>query len=256
MERKREMKRKKMMLIIVLLASTFLFVGKVFAAAEGCGYSLLNELRQEAANIKVTYVPGEETTALDEPDGETGMTETTKMYLDLKIYNVTDRMYLNVTQYGNEINQTQIGPILSSQIGPDGSITLRQPSTTSVVNYSIDVISDYNACSGEKLRTIKITLPKYNIYSQLLACDGISDYYLCHEYTTYDVDGATFYDKVDEYKSKLLTSQEEITSTDNNTLVSKTFNGVSKHRYLIVGIIVAVGVIATMIVLKRKKGVE
>jgi hypothetical protein len=89
-----------------------------------------------------------------------------------------------------------------------------------------------------------------------LACDGISDYYLCHEYTTYDIDGATFYDKVDEYKSKLLTSQNGVDSADNNTLISKTFNGISKYRYLIVGVIVAVGVVATMVVLKRKKEVE
>ncbi len=257
MERKKEKKTKTLLLIIVMLASTFLFLGKVFAADENtCGYSQLNSLRQDAANIKVTYVPGEEKIQLDEVDGETGLDYSMKYHLDLKIYNVTNQMYLVINRRGNNMVTDTLGPILSNKIGPDGSITVRQPSVTTVVTYTIDVFSNFNSCTGQKLRTIKITLPKYNFYSQLLACDGISDYYLCHEYTTYDIDGATFYDKVDEYKSKLLTSQNGVDSADNNTLISKTFNGISKYRYLIVGVIVAVGVVATMVVLKRKKEVE
>lgn len=256
MERKKEMKTKKLMLIIVMLASTFLFVGRVFAAGEGCSYSLLNELRQDAANIKVTYVPGEERVDLGYVDHENGMSEELSFYLDLKIYNVTDQMYLNVQQSGKTVSTRSFGPLTHLDIGPDGSITLRQQAVSNVVTYTITVISNYNACAGERLRTIKITLPKYNVYSDLLACDGISDYYLCHEYTTYDIDGATFYDKVDEYKSKLLTSQEGINGNDNNTIIGRTFNGISKYRYLIVGVIVAIGVIVTVIILKRKKGVE
>jgi hypothetical protein len=255
MERKNEKKTKKILLIIMMLAGTFLFLGRVFAAeSDECSYTLLNDMKQAAANIKVTYVPGEEKEVGTDEFGN--QSTFTNNFLDLKIYNVTSQMYLMISQRGENIYGNTFGPIGYDQAGPDGAITLRQNAAAYIVTYTIDVFGNYNACTGQKLRSIKITLPKYNQYSQLLACDGISDYYLCHEYTTYEIDGATFYDKVDDYKSKLLTSQEGIESTDNNTMISKTFNGISKYRYLIVGVIVAIGVVATVVVLKRKKGVE
>ena len=102
------------------------------------------------------------------------------------------------------------------------------------------------------MRTIKLTLPKYNYYSQLDVCDDIPDYYLCQPYTKYSVDGGTFYDKVDEYKTKLSTLEKEKEENNNTSFVTNTMSGISKYKYLIVGIAVVVGVVLTIFVLKKK----
>ena len=103
---------------------------------------------------------------------------------------------------------------------------------------------------------MKLTLPRFNYYSELDICQDIPDYYLCQQYTTYDVDGATFYDKVDEYKAKLAAQAEESEATDDNTsIINKAISGVSKYKYVVVGVIVAIGVVVTVLILKKRKKV-
>ena len=98
------------------------------------------------------------------------------------------------------------------------------------------------------LRTIKLTLPKFNFYSQLAACQDIPDYYLCQEYTTFEVDGATFYNKVDEYKAKLLTLEEAgDMELDNNGIVSTAISTVSRHKYAIVGVVLIFFVLVVLV---------
>ena len=87
-------------------------------------------------------------------------------------------------------------------------------------------------------------------------CEDIPDYYLCQSFVTYDIDGSTFFKKVEDYKAKLLVNdgdKEGIKTDDNTGIVSKTISSVSKNKYIVVGIIVVVGVIVTIFVLKRKK---
>jgi uncharacterized membrane protein SpoIIM required for sporulation len=75
---------------------------------------------------------------------------------------------------------------------------------------------------------------------------------LCQEYVTQKVNGSTFYDKVDAYKAKLELQGEE--EKENNTsVVNKVFAGASKFKYLIVGVIVVLGVVITVIIIKKKE---
>ncbi len=80
-------------------------------------------------------------------------------------------------------------------------------------------------------------------YNPSLACSVI---------VTTPVDGATFYDRVDAYKAKLLEQGQDI-EEDNTSGVNKTFANASKYKYLIVGIIVALGVVITIVIIKRKE---
>ena len=102
------------------------------------------------------------------------------------------------------------------------------------VNYTFTIKSDAYGCETNVLRTIKMTLPMFNAYSQLDICTEIPDYYLCQEYVTQQVDGTTFYDRIATYKEKL-DGQGEVVEDQNNTgTVNKIFKGASKFKYLIV----------------------
>ena len=246
------MKKEKNFLLLIIMSAFFLFIGNVRAADDEntCKPTDLSTLRSMAANVKVTYVPVTETVKLSNPDIETGAMEEYNNYLDIKIYNVNTKLEVSVKASGvDEI-------VTSSDIGADGAITIRQIPQNETVTYTFQIRSPENGCYSNVLRTMKLTLPRYNFYSQLGACADIPDYYLCQEYTTYKVDGATFYDKVDEYKAKLLSLEESADVDDDNTsAVSQAISSVSKYKYVIVGVFVAIGVLLTIFILKRKKSV-
>lgn len=243
------MKRKKKIFVIIFMLAFFLMIGNVSAAEDKenmCTPTQLSELRSMAANVKVTYVPVTEAEKLTTPNGESGAEYVSKRYLDIKIFNLNTKLIVNAK------NGIDSFTVTSNDIGGDGAVTIRQPASTSAINYEFEVTSLLYGCSLETLRTIKLTLPKYNYYSQLDVCDDIPDYYLCQPYTTYSVDGGTFYDKVDEYKVKLSTLEKEKEENNNTSFVTNTMSGISKYKYLIVGIVVVVGVVLTIFVLKKK----
>ena len=243
------MKRKKKIFVIIFMLAFFLMIGNVSATEDKenmCTPTQLSELRSMAANVKVTYVPVTEAEKLTTPNGESGAEYVSKRYLDIKIFNLNTKLIVNAK------NGIDSFTITSNDIGGDGAVTIRQPASTSAINYEFEVTSLLYGCSLETLRTIKLTLPKYNYYSQLDVCDDIPDYYLCQPYTTYSVDGGTFYDKVDEYKAKLSTLEKEKEENNNTSFVTNTMSGISKYKYLIVGIVVVVGVVLTIFVLKKK----
>lgn len=243
------MKRKKKIFVIIFMLAFFLMIGNVSAAEDKenmCTPTQLSELRSMAANVKVTYVPVTEAEKLTTPNGESGADYVSKRYLDIKIFNLNTKLIVNAK------NGIDSFTVTSSDIGGDGAVTIRQPASTSAIKYEFEVTSLLYGCSLETLRTIKLTLPKYNYYSQLDVCDDIPDYYLCQPYTTYSVDGGTFYDKVDEYKAKLSTLEKEKEENNNTSFVTNTMSGISKYKYLIVGIVVVVGVVLTIFVLKKK----
>ena len=246
--------KRKIMVIIMILAS-FLFVGKVYAEEENtCSATLLSELRSEAANVKVTYVTGDEVIKT-EPDPEIGITSLKKHYVYIKIFNINSKMSVRIAPTGAGVSGSEI-VVGANDVDTDGVVTLKQEALDANVTYVVDVLSVYGGCSGTTLRSMKLTVPKFNIYSELDICSDVPDYYLCLQYTNYNIDSATVYDKINEYKSKLAEENiDEINKNEANNSISKAMSGISKYKYLIVGAIVAIGVIITVIIVKRKKSV-
>lgn len=244
------MKKENIFLMIIMAVSTFMFTSTVFAAEKEktCTAMQLGELRELASNIKVTYFPRAMIVDTSE-DIETGATKYTARYIDIKIYNMHSKLYIDVQNDSNFKDVVSIANLAS-----DGTITFRQDMVSKKVNYVFKVMSDEYGCQGNTLRTIKLSLPMYNSYSELEICSEIPEYYLCQEFVTSPVDGATFYDKVDAYKAKLL-EQNKNNGEDNTGGINKTFASASKYKYLIVGVIVALGVIITIVIIKRRENV-
>lgn len=248
------MKKEYINLVISVVVSLFLFTGTVFAEetnVKTCSAKQLSELRQIASNIKVSYLPRTEIVTSEYVDSETGTKpKYTKRYLDIKIYNMDPKLYIEVS---NNIKHEQV--VTSNDIGIDGTITFRQNAIDRKVDYTFIVKSSEYGCEMQRLRTIKLTLPMYNAYSQLDICTEIPDYYLCQEYVTQQVDGSTFYDKVDAYKEKIVVQGEKNDKENNTGVANKMFKDASKYKYLIVGLVVALGVVITIVIIKRKENI-
>lgn len=246
------MKKKIMILLIVLVS--FLFIGKAAAddkVEDTCSASQLSELRTMAANVRISYVPAEEYEEIPK-DPETGATKERKNYVYIKIYNMNSRMQIRYTVKGKRMNSVD-GLVTSRDVDNDGVITLRQTALDENAEYEFNIMSVYGSCTDRTLRTVKMTVPKFNVYSELDICSDVPDYYLCLQYTTYNVDGATFYDRVEEYKTRLANQTIAGEENGNSNVINRTMSTISKYKYVIVGLIVAAGVVVTVIVVKRKK---
>lgn len=244
------MKRKNVFFTLIMIVSMFLFTNIVLAEESElvCPALELKELREIAAGLKVTYLP--KTKVVQIPaDIATGATSYTARYLDIKVYNMHSSIYLEVA---NDNGFSEV--VTLSDIGSDGSITFRQDMLDRKVNYTFTAKTTKTGCENQVLRTIKLTLPIYNSYSQLEICSDIPDYYLCQEFVTSPVEGATFYDRVDAYKAKLL-EQGEVTEENNTPITNRAFVNIAKYKYLIVGVIVSLGVVITIVIIKRKENV-
>lgn len=247
------MKKEYIFSIVCMIVSLFLFTGTVFAEetnVKACSAKQLSELRQIAANIKVSYLPRTEIVTSEYEDSETGTKpKYTKRFLDIKVYNMDPKLYIEVT---NSIEHEQV--VTADDLGIDGTITFRQNAIDSKVDYLFVIKSAEYGCETQTLRTVRLTLPMFNAYSQLDVCSEIPDYYLCQEYVTQQVDGSTFYDKVEAYKEKVV-EQGKKEEENNTSSVNKIFKGASEYKYLIVGAVVALGVVITVVIIKRKENV-
>jgi len=240
---------------LVLLVVLFLTSIVVVKADDTCDTVTKGKLRQAAANIKANYIVKEEEFSDTDDDGNE-FTYTEK-HLEIKIYNVVSGMYLTVKSSLAEDTDEKIETVSKSlyrtDVGADGAITIKQDNFPYMINYEIKVYASVDSpCNGTSLRTINITLPKYNEYSAYTMCEGLSDYYLCQEYITFDIDGSTLLKKINDYKEKLTEEVENMTIEDSNT-TSDLISGISSNKYLIVGIIISIAVVITIIILRKKK---
>ena len=245
------MKRKNVFFTLIMIVSMFLFTNTVLAEDDDlvCSALELKELREIAAALKVTYLPKTKIVQIS-PDVATDATSYTAKYLDVKVYNMHSSIYLEVE------NDNDFSTVVTlSDVGSDGSITFRQDMLNRKVNYTFTAKTTKTGCESQNLRTIKLTLPIYNTYSETLICEDIPDYYLCQEFVTSQVDSATFLNRVNAYKAKLQEQGESKEEKDNTSVTNRTLVNVAKYKYLIVGVIVTLGVVITIVIIKRKENV-
>lgn len=249
------MKKNKILLVVLVLFMAFM--SRVSAAEDKtCNAVSYNELRNLAANVKISYEEAtEEAYYMDGYSDEE--TPTLKSLLYIKIYNMNSRLHITYDVSGDGINNSSSdNKVLTlDDVGQDGAITLRQEALPTMATYTFHIASDSYGCGNKILRNVKITLPRFNYYSRLSKCKEIPDFYLCKPFVTFNGDNNPDFDKkVDEYKAKLAEQKEKETDDDEDgNFISETLSNVSKHKYIVVGIVVAVGVVITVLILRRKR---
>lgn len=198
-----------------------------------------------ARQVKINYEPIKQVDPNDE--------YITYYMVDIKVYNLTPGLNMVVTNDSG--NMYAVNSDLNAD--KNGVITLRVTEPDRIKKFTFDIESE-KLCYGKKLRTIELTIPKYNIYSQREICSDIPTFYLCREYINFDIDAEKFIETVENYKERLakkeIKNPEKKANVINNT-VDSTLSTISDYKYPIVGTIILVGIIITVIIIRnhRKK---
>ena len=215
----------------------------ISANAASCSYEERAELNNQITNMEMNYEvirialdPDEVSPPdfiLGTPDEE-GYIEYTDA-LQVNILNLTENTYVEVTN--NYDNQT-----------------IRYDYSDTAIVYA----SGNTGCEDTLLRTMRVSLPRYNDYSTYGVCEQVPDYYLCQRYV--------FFDEIDfdEFSTKVLAEIEKTQNggengKDDNPWYEEIGNFISEHKTPIiigvVSILIIAGVIVVIVVRKRRRSV-
>lgn len=235
--------------ILFLAFVMFGFMMGTRAEDETCSVDDKVRLRNLAAMVSVNY---EATTIYGEADEnsrdyESGALEEKGNALDVIIRNLDDSMYVIIDS-----------PYLRKDIVADannknskGEIVIRKSNLKQVEQMTFSVYS-YEKCTNDALRVINLTIPKSNPNHDLAMCADVPEYYLCQPLITYDIKNVDYVTSIQEYKEKLANQQSKPALENKSDGESGVAGFVSKNKYLIVGIVVAVGIALTVVVLKKR----
>ena len=249
--------KKNVYYFLLALLCLFAFVGVVNAVEQAdnkeltiddlpnmkCGASVKSKGLALASEVKVSYETVEYTSEKDP--------NVIYYYVDINIMNVQEGIMV-------EVHNTKAGTsftVDSSKKNPEGIIKLRQRDTSDIVNYVFYVKAQTLECYEETLRTIRLTVPKYNNLSQRAICADIPEYYMCQTFTSVNIDSAKFLKSVTEYKESLENKETAKVEKGEVGIVAGTKKLVSKNKTLIIGLVLIAGAIATVVVIKKKRSV-
>ena len=255
------MKSAKLKKILFIFIISFTMLGFCYAdeddeLANKCLLEDRVRLQELASKIKVTYEPGVLYCVSDEngnneqcdivPDFEEKNWDFEKYIIYLKIYNMTDDFVIFVKDGKDKITT------LPTDIDEEGIVTIPIYTIDSIRNVQIKIKGRTAPCNGD-IKTINYTLPKYNNYARYQPCDIYSDYYLCQEYTTFDISYDYFIKHIDEYSEKKEAEQNNGINLDTNENNNGILSSIGRYKYYIIIAIIAVGILLTIIILRRNK---
>ena len=240
--------------LIFFISFVILFATSSVEAASTCDYATQVELSTQAYNVQAAYevrsVATGEMIEDDYPsvneDGEleTGYVEIYRTEIVTTIYNITENIYVTVT---NDLDGTT--RTYHYEDTNNGTIEILRDNIDEIVNYEIKVYSDHEDCLDEQFgSTITLATPKYNDFSSYDVCDGLNVYY-CEEYITQDLNMT--YDQFIESATSLAKENEEQNnpSDDEGSITSNIW------FYIGIGVVIALvlAIIITLVIKRRGK---
>ncbi|MBO7079001.1 MAG: hypothetical protein J6W64_04225, partial [Bacilli bacterium] len=167
-------------------------------------------------------------------------------YLTVKITNVTDNLYIKVT---NPIDNSV--KVLSSGDANNGVISFPWYDLDNVNNLSIKVYtSTKTSCPNQEVLTTSKTLPMYNYYSTTPYCEKHPNEKICKKYVESEVTSDQFYKVVDK------NNKDAVDKANDTGVISNVTNFVSKNKkgFIIGGsIIIVMGVVTTAVVIIKRR---
>lgn len=209
-----------------------------------CGSSVKSKGLALASEVKVSYETVEYRTERDP--------NVIYYFVDINIMNVQEGVYVEVQS--NKPNSVPF-TVDASKKNADGIIKLRQRDTSEIVNYTFYVKAQTVECYGETLRTIRLSVPKYNALSQRAVCADVPEYYMCQTFTSVNIDSAKFLKSVTDYKESLENEDTAKVEKGKVGILANTKKAVSNHKTLIIGLVLIAGAVATVLVIKKKRSV-
>lgn len=234
---------KKTTCLLLFLLSMLLTVD-VYAAA-GCSNADYKDLGQIASYVKADYevidnseiktlTVGEETTTYKVPNYTFAFT----------IYNVNEDIYVDI-----ENEKTKDKKTIYYDDTEDGTYTFDDYNFGDVYNYKIVVYANRTSCSKKKLKTLRVSKPKYNAYSEFTYCGNSSSYY-CQKFITGDLG----IDSTSEFLKKIEVNNQKNDPKKDEKDIKKQITDILKNNwkiYLAIFVVVS-GTFTGLIIYKKR----
>lgn len=232
--------------VITFIVVMFLLNVNV-SAASLCSYQEQSELNSKAANIKASYEIIKEIT--DNNDDAYSDSVLIEDFLKVSISNVSEEFYVLVK---NDYNREQ--KTYTTKSAKDGIITFDWKNTDEVTNFTIQVYTTNKVkCPDERIKTIYLTVPRYNKFSNRDICLENKDFYLCQEYVTFaEINNVKFTEQMVKYLNKEVDNKGEVNEDPTpSTPTDVIFNFINTYKWYIIIVILA-GVFAGVSIYKVK----
>ena len=245
----------------VLFFSIIVFLLGVPSVVAVCTSEENNTLNRLASNVTVDYETLTEEYQLGEndnpPDGltpeELDEYVATRKIIMIYISNITEDLYVTVRN-----DNTYETVTYTYADAENGVISIRKEDISEITNYTITVYtSEATNCRDTRLRTMYLTTPMYNYFTNYSACEGAEDFYLCYEYLS--VPGVTesrFLELVDRYKAGQINNEGEEVPDEEETeqgFLQFIQDNIVLTVVIVVVVIAAVGVVVVIIIKRRRR---
>lgn len=237
---------RKLLTIAIFLGLTMTSV----KAAIQCDSKTTAELNREVGNIKATYEilkkAPEGIIGVDWYDPETmTLDDLPKVsYVKVNITNLSEKFRAEVT---NDLNEEKIN--LTNADVVDGVASFEWEDLSYVAKITIKIYTTKTTgCENQLFKTINLTLPRFNSYSENIACKQVPNYYLCQPYVTYkeneDLDFYAVMEKIlnNEEQEEEKPKKEKNWLKDN--LTSVIIGGI---------LLVGVGTTTTILIIRNRR---
>ena len=118
--------------------------------------------------------------------------------------------------------------------------------------YKVSIVGNTNTCN-DTLKTINLTLAKYNPYYQDSICDGIEDFVLCQETYDKDIDYETFKSRVNIYKKNLQKKEKEIKNVEGKDNAINQYIKNNIIQIIITAVFTIAIIVTTVLTIKSSK---
>ncbi len=228
-----------------------------------CNYEEQARLNREVSNVKVSYEVVTKEIGQDRCEPLVGFEDMpyscSAEFIQINVLNINENMVVNIENdfYDNEYrynySDTDNGSISFILTDDNGNeIEYNQD----VIDYTIEILaSSETGCEGSGLRTIYLTVPRYNNYYGIGYCDGLDDYYLCQKYVTYP---AVTYEQFSKTIANEIAEREE-QQEEELKWYQKIWEFVVEHKTAFIAggiiIVVAGGGTAAYIIIRRRRDI-
>lgn len=232
--------------VINSLLFVFIFFFMITNVNAECSYqerkSLLNDAKSVDVNFSVESRKVQETFINPNSDEET-LVDVDKYYFKFNVLNLNDTLFLKVY---NDFDTSEF--IVNSSDLKDGMYSVENDNTSDLITYYVEFYSTNQNCYAEKILSKKIKKPKENpvYYYSVCKNEKLKDNEYCAHFISKNF-GMSDLDIV----YKLNASLKETPQNNANKLTLKSI--LVKYWYLLVVFIAIVGIVITIIVVRRKR---
>ena len=210
--------------IIYIMVFTFVLFFPINVYAAECSNARLNELKEIAKSVEVTYdvdlssVFGDEVKEFKyDVDGN----EIERGNIEIDVVGVLEGFYIIDKKYNRRFEYSDT---------VNGTLILHNEKSG---NINLDIYS--NECDNKSLRSIHLRIPKYNPYSSDPECAKIEGDKpaFCNKWYDDELDYDTFQDKIDDYNVNQEKLKKEMAW--KNSIIYKAYSFIKTNILYILG---------------------